>query len=172
MSKRLGRWFRVYDGVLDDAKVQKLSHHDFRALVNLWALASQNDGVLPAEGDIAFRLRMKQPAVIKLLSTLKAAKLIDETDKGLVPHNWDDRQFKSDSSTERVRNFRERQRNVSCNVSETADTGFLKQVDSVSESDSESVTDSVSYQDVETHESFHGPNALAKLRSINGGRAA
>ena len=34
-----------------------------------------------------------------------------------MPHNWEGRQYKSDGSTERVKRFRERQRNVSGNVS-------------------------------------------------------
>jgi DNA-binding MarR family transcriptional regulator len=79
MPKTLGRWFRVYDSIVDNRKVQQLSPEDFRSLINLWALASQNDGVLPSEKDIAFRLRMERPEVKKLLSNLKAAKLIDKT---------------------------------------------------------------------------------------------
>jgi hypothetical protein len=102
-------WFRVYNTILDDPKVQQLSAENFRALINLWALASQNRGVFPSENDIAFRLRMKPEKASKVLADLKAARLIDETDEGLKPHNWPSRQFKSDSSTERVRRHRERQ---------------------------------------------------------------
>jgi hypothetical protein len=142
MTKRLGRWFRVYDSILDNPKVQQLSAENFRSLINLWALASQNGGALPSESDIAFRLRMKPQAVKKLLSTLKAAKLLNKTECGLVPHNWSKRQFESDNSTERVRKHRNGKRNVSCNVSETADDRYLKPFPSESVSDSESVYDS------------------------------
>jgi hypothetical protein len=111
--KHLGNWFRVYQTILDDPKVQQLSAKNFRALVNLWALASQNQGALPSESDIAFKLRMKPKEAEQVLTDLKASGLIDETDEGLTPHNWNSRQFKSDSSTERVRRHRAQQRNVS-----------------------------------------------------------
>src|SRR6185312_6052908 len=40
---------------------------------------------------------------------------------GLRAHNWDARQYASDQSTQRVIRYRERKRNVSCNVSVTGD---------------------------------------------------
>ena len=48
------RWFRVYNDVVDDPKVQRLSNTLFKVLINLWCLASANDGVLPPIDEIAF----------------------------------------------------------------------------------------------------------------------
>jgi len=39
------RWFRVHDDLVDDPKVQRLDPRLFKALVNLWCLASANGGV-------------------------------------------------------------------------------------------------------------------------------
>jgi hypothetical protein len=106
-------WFRVYGSLVDDPKVQRLPCDLFKALVNLWCLASQNGGVLPSIEDIAFKLRVDPEEAADIVVRLSKAGLIDHEDAEIRPHNWDKRQFKSDGSTERVKRFRERERNVS-----------------------------------------------------------
>ena len=113
------RWFRVYVDLVDDPKVQRLDPALFKALINLWCLASANDGALPPIDEIAFKLRMKREKAQRVLTELRAAGLIDDDERGARPHNWDERQFTSDGSTPRVKRFRERRRNVSPAVSET-----------------------------------------------------
>jgi hypothetical protein len=113
----MSRWFRMYDEILDDPKVQKLPAEDFRAWVNILCLASKNEGVLPSADDIAFALRRSPNDVVTLLERLLNATLIDKRNGGpngyhYAPHGWDKRQFKSDTSTERVKRFRNRQRNA------------------------------------------------------------
>jgi hypothetical protein len=107
------RWFRVYNDLVDDPKVQRLDQSLFKALINLWCLASANDGVLPSIDEITFKLRMKPEKVQRVLTELRAAGLVDDDERGARPHNWDSRQFISDGSTSRVKRFRERHRNVS-----------------------------------------------------------
>ena len=114
----MSRWFRVYDDMVDDPKVQRLGPDLFKALVNLWCLASKNNGLIPCVEDIAFKLRMKSDRVLKILAELSACGLIDEYAGHLAPHNWNNRQYKSDVSNERVKRFRERQSNGECNVTE------------------------------------------------------
>lgn len=113
------RWFRFYDAVLDDPKVQKLDTGLFKAWVNLLCVASRNNGVIPAD-DAAFALRLGDRETAKVIATLIAGGLLDN-DETLRPHNWNVRQYKSDGSTERVKRYRERQSNGVCNVSETLD---------------------------------------------------
>jgi DNA-binding transcriptional MocR family regulator len=113
-------WFRVYDDVVDDPKVQRLEPSLFKALINLWCLTSANGSALPPIDEIAFKLRMKPEKVQRVLTELRAGGLIDEDERGARPHNWDERQFISDVSTSRVKRFRKRRRNVSPAVSETA----------------------------------------------------
>jgi hypothetical protein len=117
-------WFRMYDEVLDDPKVQKLPGDDFKAWVNLLCLARRNDGVLPAIPEIAFALRMDDIACRSLLDRLATAGLIDSLKGGangsrIAPHGWGKRQYKSDGSTERVKRYRERYKTVSPAVTET-----------------------------------------------------
>jgi hypothetical protein len=111
----MSRWFRVYDNLIEDPKVQRLSDPLFRGLVNLWCLASQGEGLLPPIDDIAFKLRIKPAQAQKLLSDLRNAGLIVDDETGTHPHNWSGRQFKSDVSNDRVKRYRERK----CNVTET-----------------------------------------------------
>jgi hypothetical protein len=113
------RWFRVYVDLVDDPKVQRLDAALFKVLINLWCLASANDGALPPIDEIAFKLRMKREKAQRVLTELRAAGLIDDDQRGARPHNWDKRQFTSDGSTPRVKRFRERRRNVSSAASET-----------------------------------------------------
>jgi hypothetical protein len=116
----MSRWFRIYDDLVHDRKVQDLPGPTFKAWINILCLASKNDGILPSLGDIAFALRIPPPKASQLIQALTVSGLLDRSSSGeLVPHNWDGRQHKGDSSTERVKAFRERQRNVSMKHFET-----------------------------------------------------
>lgn len=115
----MSRWFRVYDDLVDDPKVQRLSAELFRALVNIWCLASKNNGKLPPIDEVAFKLRVKEDKAHSILRSLEIAGLIEGDEAGVHPHNWDSRQFKSDVSNERVKRHRERKCNVTSPVTET-----------------------------------------------------
>lgn len=113
------RWFRLYEDMVHDPKVQRLPAEMFKGLVNLWCIASANGGCLPPVGDIAFTLRLSESKASAMLNYLAEAGFIDEDATGLKPHNWDARQFKSDVSTERVKRHRNAKRNVSPPLQET-----------------------------------------------------
>lgn len=120
----MSRWFRMYDEILDDPKVQKLSAEDFRGWVNLLCLASKNDGRFPPIEDIAFALRETPDAVSTLLERLRSGGLIARRSGGPngaydAPNNWNERQYKSDTSTERVKRFRKRQETLRETAPET-----------------------------------------------------
>jgi hypothetical protein len=112
------RWFRLYDDVLNDPKVQRLSGETFKLWINVLCIASKHGGVLPKLDDLAFQLRLPALVCKTEIDTLKSAGLIDG-DKNLKPHGWEKRQYKSDTSTERVKRFRERSSNVAETVNET-----------------------------------------------------
>jgi hypothetical protein len=112
-------WFRMYDSVLDDPKVQLLSPETFRGWVNVLCLAKRNGGTMPPMRDTAFMLRISEPEATALINTLLGAGLLDDADGTISPHNWRGRQYESDTSTERVKRFRKRFSNVSHDVSET-----------------------------------------------------
>ena len=119
MRQNSDPWLRFYVRTLNNPKVQRLPGSIFKGWVNLLCLAKETDGVLPTVDDISFRLRLSKSKAESLLSTLKTNGLID----GDRMHDWDDFQYSSDSSTERVKRHRERNMerssNVSSNVSET-----------------------------------------------------
>jgi DNA-binding transcriptional ArsR family regulator len=119
----MSRWFRVHDELVDDPKIQRLPGETVKALLNLWCLTSQNGGLLPAAGDIAFKLRMTPAKVAKLLSVLGECGLIDSDEDGLRPHNWNVRQYKSDvtdpTAAARQKAYRDRNKNRDANRNDT-----------------------------------------------------
>lgn len=156
----MSRWWRAYDEAVDDPKLQRLSGEMFKAWFNLMCLASQNNGVLPDLADIAFKLRVKEEKAWDILDHLGFAGLIDRTDgEGgaytLAPHNWNGRQYKSDVSTERVKRFRKRGRNVSETPPET-------EVQKT-ETDTEANASGADAPDVRTRLFRNGLQTLAKI---------
>lgn len=113
-------WFRAYSEALDDPKVQRLHPTLFKAWFNLLCLACQHNGVLPSNDDIAFRLRVSAQDAQGYIDELILAGLIDIRPDGTrTPHNWETRQFVSDTSTERVRKHRKRKQKAQGNDNET-----------------------------------------------------
>lgn len=133
----MSRWFRMYDELLDDPKAQRLPPVDFKAWVNLLCLASRHDGKLPCVADISFALRVSDNDAVTVLERLAIAGLIDKHNGGVdgfhyTPHGWAKRQYKSDSSAERVK----RHRATKCNVTETV-TETPPETDTEAETDTE-----------------------------------
>lgn len=112
------QWFRFYIEALDDPKVQNLDGEAFKAWVNLLCLAAKHGGKLPPLADIAFALRCDITVAERHIERLSNGGLIDRLNGGAngyhyAPHNWDKRQYKSDTSTDRVKRFRKRSKIVS-----------------------------------------------------------
>lgn len=109
----MSRWFRLDDDVINDPKILLLPEAMRWIWVAFLCIASKNDGTLPKIEIIALSLRVKAVKAAEYLTRLVAAGLIDKTETGFAPHNWNKRQFKSDVSTDRVKRFRQQERNVS-----------------------------------------------------------
>jgi hypothetical protein len=111
----MSRWFRLYDEMLDDPKLQRLPPATFKSVINLWCLASKYSGKLPPCADVAFALRVTESDAVTLLDELVTLGLLDHDDDGLRPHGWDKRQYKSDvtdpTAAERMRRYRNAHRN-------------------------------------------------------------
>ena len=114
-------WLRLWVSTLDNPKVQALPAGIFKAWVNCLCLVRGNDGILPESDATSFRLRVTTRQWEKWKNCLIQAGLIDVAEDGTCRmHDWNQHQYVSDGSTERVRKHREKQRrNVSGNVSET-----------------------------------------------------
>jgi len=103
------RWFRFYAEARTDPKVMALPPVLFRAWVDILCMACESkmdDGCLPPVGVIAVAQHWSIVRTETALEELVKRGLLDRDKRGLRPHNWKARQYKSDSSTERVRKHR------------------------------------------------------------------
>lgn len=117
----MSRWWRAYDDALNDPKIQRLPPHLFKFWFNILCIASKyggDKGTLPPVEEIAYLLRRRVGGVTKDVTALRLRRLLDGNEL-LTPHNWGARQFKSDISTQRVRDHRKRSKPVSGNGKET-----------------------------------------------------
>jgi hypothetical protein len=110
-------WFRFYDDAVSDPKVQLLPAELFKVWINLLCLANKNNGALPDTKHIAYALHISLEDTIGAVTSLAEHGLLDRHTTGpWRPHNWSGRQFKSDSSTERMRRHRDRHRDRNGNA--------------------------------------------------------
>jgi len=114
----MSRWFRFYAKSMRDPKVLKLSDKDYRLWMNLLCIASENEGSLPCDEDLKLVLGMRLDHLKGGLNRLIRGGLIDVLGDGYEPHNWNKFQYKSDTSNERVKRFREK-RNVTVTAPDT-----------------------------------------------------
>ena len=144
----MSRWVRLHQAAMQNPKLVTLSDRQHRTWVNCLLMAAADDGALPKIRDIACNLRMSIPDAELVLSELVEVDLIDLSVvagmRTLRMHDWKTHQYISDTSTERVRKFRNRNNG---NVDET----LLKRFRNVSETPPESY----SYTDTKNN-----PNGL------------
>ena len=82
----------------------------FKNWFNLLCLSADRGGVIPSLGDAALAMHMTRSKASKVIAFLSEKGLLDQVDGGFYrPHNWEARQFQSDTSNERVRRHRERE---------------------------------------------------------------
>jgi hypothetical protein len=97
----------MYHEFATDPKVQMLSEANQRRFIMLLCLRCSNDGETLHDEEIAFQLRISNDDFAQTKADLMDRGLIDED---CQPVAWEKRQFASDSSTERVRKYREQQK--------------------------------------------------------------
>jgi hypothetical protein len=114
----VSRWWRCYADTHRNPKIAKLSDSDFRLWHNLLCIAAENDGIVPAAGDLKHVLNRRLDHLLSALKRLVNGGLIDQLGAGYTPRNWNERQYKSDSSAERTREYRKR-RDVTATVTVT-----------------------------------------------------
>lgn len=101
-------WFRMYAEFADDPKVQMMSEAMQRRLLMLFCLRCLGKPVETfRETEIAFKWRISMQDLAETKALFLQNEFIDEKWNIL---NWDKRQYISDSSTERVRQYRERKK--------------------------------------------------------------
>lgn len=105
------RWFRAYAETLNDPKVQTLPDASFKAWHNAMYMACQidsTDGNIGTLEEIAYALRETEERVSSLFQPIIQKGLIETTGETFRIKAWKKRQYKSDSSTERVKKHREK----------------------------------------------------------------
>lgn len=111
----MAHWFRAYSETLNDPKVQTLPLASFKAWHNALYLASSltsKDGNIGTIKAIAFAFRETVESVSSAFHPLVEAGLIETESETFHIVSWRKRQYKSDTSTDRVKQFRKRSRNV------------------------------------------------------------
>lgn len=118
-------WFRFYHEAIDDEKLGLLAFEDRWHFVAILCLKCK--GVLDSESNpemlnrkVALKMGLTTSELEKVAGRLDQMGLINAAT--LQPIAWDERQMRSDSSTERVQAYRDRMKQVKRygNVSETA----------------------------------------------------
>lgn len=105
-KSRASPWVRLHRASIHSPKIVTLSDRQHRAWHNCLIMADDS-GRLPSFRDMAVHMRMSQTDVEQLMSELMEAQLVDpDGSGGLVLHDWDEHQFRSDSSAERTRKWR------------------------------------------------------------------
>lgn len=106
-------WFRAYTEMVDDEKLRLLAFEDRWHFVALLCLKGQgllDDGGPLMMRKVAVKLGLDLRTLDDVARRLAEVGLIDKDT--LQPLAWDARQMKSDSSAERVKAYRERQKQV------------------------------------------------------------
>lgn len=109
----MSRWFRFYADAIRNPKVAALSDADYRLWTELLSVAADNDGLIPPLEALKSLLRRRSDHLYAAVERLVKGGLIDHSGEGFEPHNWRKFQYKSDTSTDRVKRFRNGGRNVS-----------------------------------------------------------
>jgi len=130
-------WFRLYSEAVDDEKLRLLAFEDRWHFIAL--LCCKNNGILDSEGSlmrrkVAVKLGLDLRELGEVARRLAEVGLIDQ--ESLQPIKWNDRQFKSDLSTKRVKEYRERQQS-----SRIKDETNVKRFSNVSETAQETETE-------------------------------
>lgn len=63
-------WIKLYRELLDDVEWHELDPKAAKLLVMLWLIASENDGILPNDKTLSFRLRISTSELKSLISKL------------------------------------------------------------------------------------------------------
>lgn len=108
------KWFRFYNEIIDDPKIAKMSPKTYQFFTFLMCLASEceQNGIIPLPiKDISWRLRIPEKKIKTYISELRNLNILSDN-PAISFINWNKRQYKSDSSNERVKRYREKQCNV------------------------------------------------------------
>ncbi|MGE3479629.1 MAG: hypothetical protein AB7G80_09180 [Dongiaceae bacterium] len=125
-------WFRLYSEFATDPKVQFLSETLQRRYIMLLCYKCNGELEKLSDEELAFALRITVEELVKTIEIFQ--------EKGMIGPNrevigWDKRQYKSDTSKERVKRHRDMKRK--CNVTVTQCNGDVTAPDTDTDTDTE-----------------------------------
>jgi hypothetical protein len=113
-------WFRLYSEAVDDEKLRLLAFEDrwhFIAILCCKNMGLFDDGTELGKRKLAVKLGLSVREMDEVARRLSDVGLTDR--ETMEPLQWDKRQFKGDSSSERVKNWRDKNKKQPCNGDET-----------------------------------------------------
>jgi hypothetical protein len=126
-------WFRLYSEFAHDPKIQMLPEAMQRRYVMLLCLRCSEVLETLHETEIAFQLRLDEAQLLETKQLFISKNFIDKHWNIL---NWDKRQFVSDSSTMRVRKYRDKKKQPS-NDDETLQKRPSNAIDTEADTDTD-----------------------------------
>lgn len=137
------RWLRLYAEMLNDPKIGTLSDAEFRTWIEVLCLACEAD----KDGDTGLNIeeiawKTRRCNVTETFQTLFDRNLLVSQNgkngvKTVSVMHWKKRQFKSDRVSERVDKYREKQKILKCNVTETLQKQKCNVLDTDTDTDKE-----------------------------------
>lgn len=135
------QWFRFYGEAVNDPKVQSLPGDLFKTWVNILCLASQHNGQVKIDL-LPFLLRCHKSVTDPQIGALRESGLIKVVGYYIIPNGWEKRQYKSDTSKERTRRYRDR----TCDVTESVTVTAPEQIQNQKEKNTKKETYSMQFE--------------------------
>ncbi len=136
-------WFRMYGDAIDNDKLRLLAFEDRWHFMALCCCMTQ--GIQDGSSDVLVRRRVAVKLGLQISELENLEQRLREVDligDGLVPLKWDERQFQSDSSTERMRKHREKKNGGKSNAcDDVTDVTKVKRHSDVLDTDTDTDTD-------------------------------
>lgn len=92
-------WVKLYRDLLDDLDWHELDPVAAKALVSLWLIASEDNGQLPANKILAFRLRVTEKAMESIISKLDH--WLEQVDINPISERYQDDPLETEGETEK-----------------------------------------------------------------------
>lgn len=121
------QWFRMYHEMINDTKIRRLARMcllDNATIIGVWTIvlslaneSPERGRLLLAEGvrvmaeDISDIAAIEEDVIVEILDGMITLNMLEKNDdKVLSIVNWDKRQFKSDTSNDRVKRYRKKKK--------------------------------------------------------------
>jgi len=116
------KWFRMYNDILDDHKIAKMSPKTFKLFTFFLAFSSECDSngiIIENITDLSWRFRVTPKTLKTAIKELIDLDVISMVSEEITILNWNKRQFSSDDVAERVKRHRDKKETLRGTLRET-----------------------------------------------------